>query len=222
MLFMPALYTLLSFTPAGLAAQTKVAPKVVPQAEVTFIVTNYFGAPLPYRCKSFIERKRNDDLTGNFESLAGKRIPYGTYHYVLTRTDVVSHFSELEGDLNVYAPSVLNSLSYHGLIIFSGNHEGVLEYTRQRYALEGRIEKASEDSRSLWVRLQGLYLDRKLEAKVEADGRFRFEDYIVGASVLFVFDETHLIAIKPLMFRDPPGKERIEVDLAKDMPQRPN
>jgi hypothetical protein len=192
------------------------------EAVVTFIVTDYFGKQLTYRCTSFKDNRSEADFAKRFDALVGKRIPYGRYHFVLSRVDVVSANSELTGDITVNGPSIFRSLSHSGLVVSSGGHEGYIEFSRPPYAITGRITHSSDSARPLWVRLQPLYREFKLEAKVEANGEFRFDDYIIGACLLLVFDDKQLIATKQLVLQIPPSKEPIEVNLETDKSQHPD
>jgi hypothetical protein len=192
------------------------------EAVVTFIVTDYFGKQLTYRCTSFKDNRSKTDFAKRFDALVGRRIPYGGYHFVLSRADVISANSELTGDITVNGPSVLRSLSHSGLVVSSGGHEGYIEFSRPSYAITGKITNSLESTRLLWVRLQPLYREFKLEAKVEANGEFRFDDYIIGASLLLVFDDKQLIATKYLVLQIPPSKEPIEVNLETDKSQHPD
>src|SRR5258708_3611372 len=93
------------------------------EARVEFLVTNYFGRPLPYQCSSFVDTKTKVDLAGQFTELRGQAIPFSRYRYVLSRTDVLSKHSELSGEISVSEPTVWLSLSHSGIVAFSEGHE---------------------------------------------------------------------------------------------------
>jgi hypothetical protein len=186
------------------------------EATVGFVVTNYFGRPLPYQCSSFVDTKTKVDLAGQFTGLRGQVIPFGQYRYVLSRTDVSSKLSELWGEISVSEPTVWLSLSHSGLVTFSGGHEGVLEVAPARTVIVGTVKPRSEGKGVTWVRLQPLYQDFKLETDVDANGEFRIYRPLTGAFLVLVFREQQLLAVKSVVLNAAAGDEKIEIDLATD------
>jgi hypothetical protein len=186
------------------------------EARVEFLVTNYFGRPLPYRCSSFVDTKTKVDLADRFTGLRGQAIPFSRYRYVLSRTDVSSKLSELWGEMSVSEPTVWLSLSHSGLVTFSGGHEGVLEVAPARTVIVGTVKPRSEGKGVTWVRLQPLYQDFKLETEVDANGEFRLYRPLTGAFLVLVFREQQLLAVKSVVLDAASGDKRIEIDLATD------
>jgi hypothetical protein len=187
-----------------------------PQATVEFLVTDPFGNPLSYRCREFVDARTRKDLAGHFDGLRSEGIPYGRYHYILTRTDVQSRLTELTGEVSISEPTVWVSCSSRGLVVFSEGHEGVIDARpRESFVINGTVQPMSSGPEPVWVRLQPLYQEFRLETKVDSDGRFRFSKAVNGAFLVLVFRGRQLFALKSVTLISD-KEQKIQIDMSKD------
>jgi hypothetical protein len=185
--------------------------------QVTFKAVTAFGGSVPMRVAGLGDPLHHRDLTPNCRLNVCKDVPEGPYNFVVVLNGTER---KVEGQAVVYRTNQI-------VLVDVGTPEEDLDDSNFP-DITGRLSGAP-DSGDLWVKLQPLYSDTSVSARVNPDGTFKIDDVRPGNWMLLVFDDGRLVHFQPFtcQVRDnPPLRIRLtrkgtDVVKVSDQPSSP-
>lgn len=168
---------------------------------VTFKAVTAFGDTVPMRVAGLGDPLHHRDLTPNCRLNVCKDVPEGPYNFVVSLNGTER---KVEGQAVVYRTNQV-------VLVDVGSPEEDLDdsnYPNVTGSLSG-----APDSGDVWIRLQPLYSDTSVSARVNPDGSFKIDDVRPGNWMLLVFDNGRLVHFQPFTCQvkdNPPVRIRLK------------
>lgn len=189
--------------------------------QVTFKAVTAFGDNVPMRVAGLGDPLHHRDLSPNCRLNVCKDVPEGPYNFVVTLNGTER---KVEGQAVVYRTNQI-------VLVDVGTPEEDLDDTHFP-TITGNVSGAP-DSGDVWIRLQPLYSDTSVSARVNRDGSFKIDDVRPGNWMLLVFDNGKLVHFQPFTCQvkdNPPlrvrlkrtGAEGFKASVRPLRPARPN
>jgi hypothetical protein len=162
---------------------------------IEFHVIDVYGETLPYYVSAFASTSGEPrNYAQSFKSLRGVQVPYGEYKYLLRRADFDASLGDLEGKIRINAPTVWQTIVYHGspIILFNGRPARGDETIPKGIIIRGSIHPVNPNQRN-WVRFQSLYEPYAFDVPVDERGEFQLDHYLRGNYLVMVFDRGKLL-----------------------------
>lgn len=169
--------------------------------QVTFKAVTAFGDSVPMRVAGLGDPLHHRDLTPNCRLNVCKDVPEGPYNFIVTLNGTER---KVEGQAVVYRTNQI-------VLVDVGTPEEDLDDAHFP-TIAGTVSGAP-DSADVWIRLQPLYSDTSVSARVNADGSFKIDDVRPGNWMLLVFDNGKLVHFQPFTCQvkdNPPLRVRLK------------
>jgi hypothetical protein len=157
--------------------------------QVTFKAVTAFGDPVPVQVAGLGDPLHRRDLTPNCHGNVCRDVPEGPYNYVVT---LIGSERKVEGQAVVYRTNQV-------VLVDVGTPEEDLDDS-DFPNITGHLSGAPA-SGDVWIRLQPLYSDTSVSARVNPDGTFKIDDVRPGNWMLLVFDNGKLVHFQPFTCR---------------------
>lgn len=191
-----------------------------PLFQVTFKAVTAFGDAVPMRVAGLGDPLHHRDLTPNCHLNICRDVPEGPYNYVVT---LIGNERKVEGQAVVYRTNQV-------VLVDVGTREEDLDDSSFPN-ITGHLS-GIPDSGDVWIRLQPLYSDTSVSARVNPDGTFKMDDVRPGKWMLLVFDNGRLVHFQPFtcQIKDnpplhihlkQPGPERLTIGVHLPQTARP-
>ena len=168
---------------------------------VTFKAVTAFGDAVPMRVAGLGDPLHHRDLTPNCRLNVCKDVPEGPYNFVVSLNGTER---KVEGQAVVYRTNQI-------VLVDVGTPEEDLDDSNYPN-ITGQFAGAP-DSGDVWIRLQPLYSDTSVSARVNPDGSFKIDDVRPGNWMLLVFDNGRLVHFQPFTCQvkdNPPLRIRLK------------
>jgi hypothetical protein len=153
--------------------------------QVTFKAFTAFGEPVKAHVTVLADPLHRRDLAAHCAGLVCSEIPEGAYTYSILIDETGR---KVDGSAVVYRTNQVISVDV-------GTPAGELDdSTFPR--ITGRVLNASEPAK-VWIRLQQLYSDASVSARLEKDGSFVLDQVRPGKWMLLVFVDGRLVHSEP-------------------------
>ena|SRR5579863_2982437 len=184
-------------------------------ATVRLRVVDVFGRKLPYYVDSFVSARTGRDFTSRFSGLDASGLPFDMYRYRLLPSGLHDKTGWLTGQVDATRKDVLTVLLGSAITAFTGGHAATVSIrTPPEFSIEGDISPPPGQISSMWVRLQGLYQDYRLDASVSPEGIFRICEPLQGTFLLTVLKDGTIIDVQPVVFKQGGRSARFGIDLS--------
>src|SRR4051794_3476066 len=156
-----------------------------PVYQVTFRAFTAFGNPVTAHVTALADPLHRRDLAAHCAGLVCAEIPEGPYTYSLL---IDQTGRKVEGSAVVYRTNQVVSVDV-------GTETGEMD-DNSFPKITGKIVKATDPAK-VWIRLQQLYSDISVSARIEKDGSFALDQVRPGNWMLLVFVEGKLVHFEP-------------------------
>jgi hypothetical protein len=173
--------------------------------QVNFKAFTAFGDSVAIRVTSLADPLHHRDLAAHCSGAVCTDIPEGPYSFSVS---IAETNRQVDGSAVIYRTNQV-------IPVDVGNAAGDLDDS-DFPAVGGKILHAADPSK-VWVRLEQLYGDSSVSAKIEKDGSFQLDEVRPGNWMLLVFVDGRLVHFAPFVCKitdNPP----IKIDLALSGP----
>lgn len=153
--------------------------------QVTFKALTAFGNPVTAHVTALVDPLHRRDLAAHCAKLVCTDIPEGPYTYSLL---IDATGRKVEGSAVIYRTNQVVSVDV-------GTAAGEMDDSAFP-KITGRIMRAADPAK-VWIRLQQLYSDASVSARIEKDGSFELDQVRPGKWMLLVFVEGKLVHFEP-------------------------
>src|ERR1700750_1295962 len=176
-----------------------------PVYQVTFNAVTAFGDTVPVHVVVLADPLHHRDLASHCAGGACKDIPEGPYSYTVT---IDASGRKVEGSAVIYRKNQV-------IPVDVGTPVADMDDSAFP-TIPGKIIHASDTS-GVWIRLQQLYSDSSVSARVEADGNFQLDQVRPGNWMLLVLRGGTLVHFEPYTCKET-GNAPLKLDLTQSQP----
>jgi hypothetical protein len=173
--------------------------------QVSFKAFTAFGDPVAIRVLALNDPMHQRDLASHCSGAVCSDVPEGPYSYSVSIAD---NNRRVDGSAVIYRTNQV-------IPVDVGTAASDLDDS-DFPDLAGKVLHAADPSK-VWVRLEQLYADSSVSAKIEKDGSFQLDQVRPGNWMLLVFVDGKLVRFEPLVCKTT-GNPPIKIDLSLSEP----
>jgi len=183
---------------------------------IQMVVVDPNGNPLPYVLTELrnSDSKRSSLLT-HCRTLTCTNLPFGTYQYILARSDVTNPgVSQITGKIVVRLPEEHITLTPRGDFgLLPNGVETIIDYGPRQGEMSGRVVGLVPNTNS-WIKLVNPFTEELIEVSIHKDGMFRIlEPPYSGVYIMVVISNGKIVGSQTIQFKDPADRNPILVDV---------
>jgi hypothetical protein len=156
-----------------------------PTYQVTFKALTAFGEAVPIHVVALADPLHHRDLASHCDHAVCTDVPEGPYTYAVS---IDSNGRKVEGSAVIYRKNQL--------VVIDVGLPGAEMDESSFPTIRGEVVGASEPAQ-VWIRLQPLYSDISVSARVNNDGSFQLDEVRPGNWMLLVFMDGVLVHYEP-------------------------